>query len=252
MRIRAAVALAALVLALPACGDEPAEDSGAGPASPQELAAVLVAPEDLGEGWSVVNYPDSGAELASGVVTEETSKMLPQFEFCDAASEESDAAADALQWVAFRQLDYDTGTETAPPTSRGPDDQARPEHHLVFVQEFLLSAPAADVEQTYDALAPGVEACWGETTEYPDGEVGSSTRLEVPDVGDDRIGTRELVEEPGPADRSATWDLRTVIARDGDVLLVIMVAEITTPGVQPMLDDATVDGYLTTIVDKLS
>lgn len=38
-------------------------------------------------------------------MTEAQQKMLPRIQFCEAASEESRSAADALRWQAFRQLD---------------------------------------------------------------------------------------------------------------------------------------------------
>ena len=114
-----------------------------------------------------------------------------------------------------------------------------------------MSQDAATVTETYDALAAGIEACWDEVTTYPDGEVGRSESFEVQAIGDDRTGTREIVTEPGPARRARTWDLRYVIARDGDVLLGITIAEITTPKVESILDDATIEEIITTIADKL-
>jgi hypothetical protein len=244
-------ALAAIVLVLPACGSEPAKDTGGGIMSAKELAAVLVAPKDLGGGWSTVTVPESEGGNDSGIVTDKNRGLIPKIEFCDKASKESSKAAAALDWKAFRQLNYATETPTASPSEREPGDRTRPQHHIVFVQEFLMSGETGQVEKAYDALAAGVEDCWGEETKYPDGEVGNSSSFEVPAIGDDRIGTRELVKEPGPAQQSATWDIRNVIARDGDVLLGITVAEITTEKVKPMLDDARIGEIVTTIADRL-
>lgn len=245
---RCGVALvAAMLLALAACGDETTTVSGQAGASPEDLAAVLVTPEDLGEGWSVTPDPETGG--TSGVVSEEMRDMLPRIQFCGKASAEAVAAAKSLRWDAFRQLNLATETEMSQPTS--PEPGERPEHDLVFVQEFLMSGDPAEVEATYDALESGVRACWGERTVTEDGEKDRTLRLRVPAVGEDRVGTRDIVTEPGPGRHAAKWDLRSVLARDGEVLFSIMVAEVTTPKVEPVLDEAAVADIVTTIADKL-
>ena len=70
----------------------------------EQLASVLVTDGDY-EGTWTVNVPPDAQMGASGVVTEEQQAMLPRIELCDKASEESRAAAEALRWQAFRQLD---------------------------------------------------------------------------------------------------------------------------------------------------
>lgn len=253
-RISGVAAGVVAMVVFAACGDDPAADSDGGPMSPEELAAVLVTAEDLGEGWSVLEGPEASTGAEPGVVTDETREMLPRIEFCAEASEESTAAADAasaLDWAAFRQLNLATETEMSQPSDPEPGTRQPPQHDLVFVQEFLISADATEVEETYDALASGIEACWGVVTTYPDGERGRSTALEVPAIGDDRVGSREVVLEPGPARRTAKWDIRNVLARDGEVLIGITIAEITTAKVEPVLDDAAIEEIITTISAKL-
>lgn len=235
---------------LSACG-ESATDSDADARSPSELAAHLVTEQDLGDGWTIVANPETETEDEPGVITDANRDTLPRIEFCDKAGADSRAAALDLKWGAFRQLNLATPTEATQPTDRPSDDTMRPEHDLVFVQEFLMSGTTAETRSAYDALAAGVEACWGETTEYPDGEVGTSESLQVPTLGDERVGSRDIVKEPGPGAEAGTWDLRSVIVRDGNVLLGVTIAEVTTPTVEPVLDDAQIARILTTIVDKL-
>lgn len=82
------------------------------------------------------------------------------------------------------------------------------------------------------------------------GRRGRSQSLDVPDVGDARVGTREVVEEPG--DKPATWDIRNVLVRDGAVLVAVTVAEIVAGDqIEPTLDDSDVEDIITTIADKL-
>lgn len=236
---------------LSACGGESATDSDAGARSPSELAAHLVTEQDLGEGWTIVANPETETKDDPGVITDANRDTLPRIEFCDKAGADSRAAALDLKWGAFRQLNLATPTEAAQPTDRPSDDTTRPEHDLVFVQEFLMSGTTAEIRSAYDALAAGVQACWGVTTEYPDGEVGTSESLQVPTLGDERVGSRDIVTEPGPGTEAGIWDLRSVIARDGNVLVGVTIAEVTTPAVEPVLDDAQIARILTTIVDRL-
>lgn len=245
---RRSVAIAsAVLLTLAACGNETTTSSTGAGTSSEELAASLVTAEDLGDGWSVTPDPETGE--TSGVVSEEVRDKLPRIQLCEKASAEAVAAAKALRWEAFRQLNLATETESSQPATPKPGQP--PQHDLVFVQEFLMSGDPADVQATYDALESGIRACWGERTVTEDGEKDRTLRLRVPAVGEDRVGTRDIVTEPGPGRRAATWDLRSVLARDGEVLFSIMVAEVTTPKVDPVLDDAAVADIITTIADKL-
>jgi hypothetical protein len=244
-RLGSVAVLALAVLMLPACGED--TDSDTGPPSAQALADVLMVPEDFGSGWTMLSFPDpEGAEF-TGVVTDSMRDMLPRMEFCDKASADSVAAVADLEWEAFRQLNYETGAEDVTPA---PGE--RPKHHLVFAQEFLMSDSESDIEARFDALAAGIRDCWGVETESPDGEVGISEAFDPPAVGDDRIGSLDIVREPGPAAESAVWELYNVLVRDGEVLSALTIVEITSPGVEKMLDDAALAEMITTITDKLS
>lgn len=246
-----ALALVLPLLALPGCGDEPAPDArtdAGGDPSASEVAAFLVNAEDLGDQWTEVTPPDPEVAFEGGVVKDENRDYLPRMEFCPDASAESKEVAGDLQWQAFRQLDYDTGMvrPTAEPTPGSPP----PQHHLVFLQEFLLR-DAGDVEDLYAAVAAGMEACTGQTNEYPDGETGRSKPLDMPAVGDEATGTREIVIEPGPAKRSATWDLRNMLIRDGEYLVGVTFAEIRSPKVDRQFDDAAIEQLVETVTAQL-
>jgi hypothetical protein len=123
-------------------------------------------------------------------------------------------------------------------------------HHLVFVQEFLTSGAADEVQTTYAALAAGTAACLGRHT-TKDGETVRSTPLAVPDLGDSRYGWRDVVTEPGPPAHRTLWNLREVLVRDGEVLMMATVAEIASPGVPTVVDDAEAASIMTTMADKL-
>lgn len=250
LRVGVGVAVGLLMAVLPACGDQSPAGSGAGARSPEKLAAALVTEKELGDGWTILAPPETGDR--SGVISDADRDKLPRMEFCAKASEESTKAVDALEWDAFRQLNLATATDSSQPTERESGDRTRPQHHIVFVQEFLMSGDAAGISKTYDALASGIRACWGEVTKYPDGEVGSSQALDVPAIGEARLGTRDIVTEPGPAGETGIWDIRNVIARDGDVLVAVTIAEITTPKVTPVIGDSEIEDILTTIAGKLS
>lgn len=246
---RIGLATALLALALSGCGEDPESGptTASEPLSAEALGSALVEPADLGAGWSVTRVPDFPELSETGVVTDEVRPMLPQVHLCEQADDEAQEAVDALEWGAFRQLDLATGTATP---SKRPSPGRPPVHHLVFAQEFLASGEPDGMEATYDAVVAGADACLG-TEKTADGETVRTTELEVPDMGDASHGWRDLVTEPGPAGRSATWDLRQVLVLDGGVLLMGQVAEITTPEVPTVVDDARVEEMLQTMVDKL-
>ena len=244
---RIGLAAALLALALSGCGEDSTPGGTTAPErpTPETLASALVEPADLGADWSVTRMPDFPELSETGVVTDEVRPMLPQVHLCEKADDAAQEAVDALEWGAFRQLELATGTPTESPSPGRP-----PVHHLVFAQEFLASGEPEEMEATYDAVVAGADACLG-TEKTPDGESVETTELEVPVMGDASHGWRDLVTEPGPAGRTATWDLRQVLVLDGGVLLMGQVAEITTPEVATVLDDARVEEMLQTMVDKL-
>lgn len=241
----------AAVLLLGGCGgdgSEPAPSPSSGtPSSSQvavptaeELAAALVTPDDYDGTWTVNVPPDEEAAI-DGVVPESQQEMLPSIGLCPKASEESQAAADALRWQAFRQLDQ---------SEQNPIDMAAGDRvgHMIFVQEFLLAGDPAEVETTFEALRDGVRACEGK---FPAGEEGPGTSepMTIPDVGDDRFGELTTMEEAGGG---AYWLLHTSWVRQGPVLMNLLVVDIVMgEGVQPAFTTEDLDTFLTTAVDKL-
>jgi hypothetical protein len=261
-RSRSVVALtAAVVLLLGGCGSD-----GAGPgpygtspsssptssptASPtasqvvvptaEELAAALVT-TDAYEGTWTVNVPPDQEAAVSGVVSEAQQEMLPRIELCEQASEESRAAARALRWQAFRQLDQ---SEADPVDMAGGDRRG----HLVFVQEFLMAGEPAEVETTFEALRDGMRACEGA---IPAGEEGPGTAepMSLPAVGEDRYGELTTMEEAGGG---AYWLLHNAVVRRGPVLMSLQVVDIVVgEDVQPSFTTEDVGTFVTTAVDKL-
>lgn len=238
------VALVVSLAMLPACGDDTEPEPSDG-MSAEEVAALLITADDLGEGWSVMQPEGEDDTFVDGVVTDENRDYLPLIGLCDDADDDAKKAAGAVEWQAFRQLGFDTGMPA--PT---PDQRVR-QAHLVFAQEFLLNDDATAVEDTFDTLAAGIEACAGTTETAPDGERIKTTLLELPELGDDAVGVRMLVTEPGPKKRVAVWDLRNVMVRDGDFLVGVMFTEITTPKIQPQFTDADVEQVVTTALERL-
>lgn len=230
--IRRVLAAALLVvLPLAACGTD--DDGGEGGSVPsgKDLVDMLVTGDVLGDGWAELDLPEDMGDV--GLVTEENRDLVPRMDLCDQAPAESQKTVADLEWEAFTQYGYETGDE----------------RHLVFVQEFLRSDSEATVRATYDDLAAGIRACEGQVETSPDGEQITQSGLEVPELGEDRIGMRLDVSEPG--DRSATWDIRNVLARDGTVLLGLTVVEIVTPGTERVLDEEEVDALMTRVADQL-
>ena len=250
---RTAILSAALAfsLVLAGCGDEtgpstsPDGDASGTPTSqaagalpdPAQLAGMLTTAEALGEGWTPQPPPDGAAVETPGVVPEEERRNLPRPEFCDAATAESKQAAEDLAWEAVRiftlPLDED------------------PRNHQVFVQEFLLADDESAIDTTYAALAEGFAACETAETDYGDGVVGRTVPMPPTTLGTESIGVHELVEEPSPRG-PAIWDLRSVLAHDGPVLVWVQLGEVRVgENVQPQIDDGVTEDIVAAVADAL-
>lgn len=224
------VALGVMVLG---CGDE----VDGSPQTAEELAERLLVPGDLTGAWTV---HEMFAEAAvDGVVSEEAAAMLPGFGFCDAADAASQAAAESLTWKAFRQLDLDVDDPIQPPGDRS--------GRMVFAQEFLTSGAVGDLAVTFDALRDGALACLGEV---PAGEEGPGvvTEMDVPTVGDERVGWLLELEEAGGW---AQWRVHEVLVRDSSTLVKFTFVEIRSMDVEPQFTVADVGDMLETLVDRL-
>ena len=246
---RSAAALALLlVAALTSCGAEDSQPATTAPPgrTADSVATLLLAPEALGDGWSTLDAPPDQGGIEGGVVTDDNREMLPRFEQCAASDEPPQS--DPLHWDAFRQLNLAT------PVPRGtgsPSPGVRPTHHLVFVQEYVLTDTPAAVTTTFADLEESMAACVGQQTTSDDGEDITSEALEVPAVGEAATGLRYTVTEPGPGD-GPVWDLRNVAFRDGDLLVGLTVVEIASPSIERVLDDAAFESIVRAAHDATS
>ena len=250
-RTRIFGAALAFSLVLAGCGDDtesttsPDGDATRTPASqaagavpdPAQLAGMLTTADALGVGWVEQPPPGDVAVETPGVVPEEERGNLPRPEFCDAAPAESSQAADGLTWEAVRiftlPLDED------------------PRNHQVFVQEFLLADDESAIDTTYAALAEGFAACEAEETDYGDGVVGRNVPMPPTTLGTESIGVHELVEEPSPRG-PAIWDLRSVFAHDGPVLVWLQLGDVRVgENVQPQIDDDVTEDILAAVANAM-
>lgn len=229
-------AVAALVLGTASCGSD---EAPATPPTAEELAATLVTVDDYEGDWTVNPGPDDSMDMSTGVVPEELQDLLPRFEFCDEASDESRAAAEDVQWQAFRQLDLTVEDPIQPPDREG---------HMVSVQQYLMAADPAEIEATFDLLRDGMEACLGDIAVGEEGP-GTAVEMALPEVGDDRYGVLLTFEEAGGW---AEWRLHEVLVRQGAVLMSIQVMDIRAgEGVEPYYSVDDVGAMVQTAVDKL-
>lgn len=179
----------------------------------EELAERLIDVDTFDGDWSVNVPPDSSDAAISGVVTAEMQGLVPSIDLCDKASEASRTAADEIAWMAFRQMDLDVEDPIDPPDRTG---------NMVFALEFLTADEPEEIEDLFDLLRSGMEACLGD---IPAGEEGPGTSevLALPDVGDERWGMVTVLEEAGGW---AEWRIHSGLVHDGPVLALITVVDI--------------------------
>lgn len=241
---RAAVVALCVLATMAACGTKDTEPTKTPTGrSAEAVAALLLTPQELGDGWSTRTGPPGSGGLDTGVVTDDNRDMLPRFEQC--ATAEQPPQTDPLHWDAFRQLDLATQVTGKPRPGE------RPTHHLVFVQELILTDAPAAVTATFTDLEEAMAACVGQQSTSPDGEEITSKPLEVPAVGEAATGLRYTVTEPG-GPGGPVWDLRNVAFRDGDLLVGLTVVEIASPTVTRVLDDAELTRILRAAADATS
>jgi hypothetical protein len=231
--------LGVLVLAagsvLAACGDD--QDA---PSTAEQLAAQLVTVDSFEGDWTINAGPDDGTDMTSGVIPEDQRDMLPTVELCDAASPEAQAAAESLNWMAFRQLDLDEDDPIDPPNDRT--------GHMVFVQQFLTSGDPDELATTFELLRSGSEACVGPIATTEEGP-GQAEAMPVPEVGDARFGVLTTIEEAGG---SAEWRLYNAFVLDNDVLMSFLVVDIRAgDGVEPYYSTDDIDAMITIAADSM-
>ena len=238
MRRWAVVVVASLAMVVPlGCGRD-ANGGGSTVPTAEQLGAMLLEPTDLTGTWTIDPGPDDGRIPDSGVVPEESRRLLPTVDLCPAASAESRAAVDGLQWMAYRQLDMTPDDPIDPPADRT--------GHMVFVQQFLLSADEATTQATFELVRDGMRACLGEIDTGEEGP-GTATEMVTPDVGDDRYGVLATVQEAGG---SGEWLLHNTLVRQDTVLMMVDVVDIHL-GVDPLFTTDDVGAIVTTAVDRL-
>ena len=244
-------AVGAAALALTACAGAgtSSSTSSAGPEpvpSAEQLAAILVTPESLGGTWGPAPGPEGEAAPQGGVVTEEQRAMLPRIDMCAAAPAAARAAAEEIAWQAFTQLSM---TPDDPLDMAGGDRVG----HMILTQEFLLGEEPAQVQATFEALRDGMAACLGPMpTQDADGHTGVAEEWAAPSVGDASYGVLMTVQEPGGGS-GGTWLLRNALVRDGPVLMLVDVVEITVgEGVQPELSDEEIHAIVVTAAERIA
>jgi hypothetical protein len=138
-------------------------------------------------------------------------------------------------------MDLDVDDPIAPPS-----DQVG---HRVFVQEFLTSAGPEQIESTFNLLRAGTTSCVGAIPTGDEGP-GEAVLVEVPEVGDDRIGTLTTVAEAGGG---AEWRIHNVLVRDGAVLMAVSVVDIRAGELtEPLLTSEDVGDVVRAAYERLS
>jgi len=224
---------AAAAVALAGCGNNP--DA---PPTAEQLAAQLVTVDSF-DGDSVINPgPDDGTDITSGVIPEDQRDLLPTVELCDAAGSAARDAAESLSWMAFRQLDLDEDDPIGPPNDRS--------GHMVFVQQFLTSGDADELESTFELLRSGSESCFGPIAAGEEGP-GQAEAMPVPEVGDARFGVLTTIEEAGGW---AQWRLHNAFILDNDILMSFLIVDIRAgEGVEPYYSADDIDAMIAIAAD---
>ncbi|MEY2958034.1 MAG: hypothetical protein RLZZ01_602 [Actinomycetota bacterium] len=238
----ASVVAIVLATATAGCADEArpptAVDLAGMLVSTDTFAGVLAADLVTGDDPWTVNVPDDQPGLASGVVPDEALEYLPRLELCPAADDEAIAAAEAVRWMAFRQLDLDVADAIEPPGDRT--------GHLVFVQEYLTTDDLDVIERRYDLLSAGLAACLGDIAAGEEGP-GMVTEMAVPDLGDERYGVLMVIEEAGAW---AEWRLHQVLVRDGPILALFSIVDIRAD-TEPLFSDDDLDRMFELMADRI-
>ena len=181
----------------------------------QKLSESLIALDDFDGEWALFAGPEDDQQLdPSGILTDEQRELVPSFDLCDRASDEAKNVAETLQPIVFRQMDLAVDDAIDPPFDRT--------GHMVFVQQFLYAGEPDEIEESFDLVRSGMVECLGE---MPAGEEGPgfAEDLEVPEVGDDRLGVLITMGEAGGW---AEWRIHGVFMRDGPVLMNFVVVDI--------------------------
>lgn len=235
-RIAACFIVATLVVALGSCTR--ASRSPKVVLSAQQLADGLLVADDLEGNWKLNSGPD-GADLSTtGIIDDNNRDKLPQLELCEAASQESRDALNAIQRQAFRQIDKTVDNAIKPPKDR--------EGHMIFVQEWLTSGEPDELELVFDDISAAVKECLGDIPAGEEGP-GTITEAEIEPIGDQRVAALAQFEEAGGV---GTWNIYSVFIRAGTVLMGVTAVDIVLGDLEPELTVADLNEILSTALAK--
>ena len=207
--------------------------------SAQELADSLLVAKDLEGTWKLNAIPE-GADLSSAGVIDETNRdKLPQIELCDKASQASRDAIKSIEWGAFRQIDKTVDDPIKPPKDR--------EGHMAFVQEWLASGDADELESIFGDVETAFTECLGDIPAGEEGP-GTITNVEIKPVGDQRIAALARFEEAGGV---GTWNIYSVFVRYGTVLMGMTAVDIVLGDLSAELALGDLDSILSTALSKI-
>lgn len=209
------------VVALIGCGsDEGGSTQGPSPVAVPTVAQLqdaLLVPADLTGQWGVYEKGTQGGLI----------------ELCTAASDESKQAAADLQ--------FQTGVHLREVTEPGASG-------AVYVAQYLLADQPDTVQEAFEALQAGAQACYGKPL-VPEEDYGTNEPYELPAVGDARYGEYHVMGSDIPG--YGTY-LHMAVMRDGPVLMLLNVWEFTgQEGQGPQMSTQDVGTIVTTAVNKL-
>jgi hypothetical protein len=224
-RFIACVVVSLLSLSAAACGGESADVTVP---TPEELSAALMTVEDVGTEWGEFRLQESG------LVTDENRENLPELLLCPEAGENA-AVADDLDWEALAEV-FAVGRSEA--------------HPAVSFMELLLAGEPEEIEEIYERLVVAMRACEGvawETESWEEGVMPVTTEaMDAPDAGDESYGARSQV-----AEGDYVWDARTVVARDGAVLVSLTYLDVHDADQDALIGQEDMDAIFTTAIDRL-
>lgn len=175
-------------------------------ATDQELAAMLLTADDIGAGWAA-NTDLDPADLGT--------------------LGESPCPDVGINPTITQRLQATTGVLFEPVDGS-----------LRGIQELLVrSDDPGRLALDLDAVFGAVEQCMGLETTAPDGELVTMVRLELPAVGDSRLGATVTVLEP--PDFRTTWLGHLAVVRVGNLAIMLNQFDIVdSPDVTPPTTDA--------------
>lgn len=238
----------ALVSLLVACGGDPAPSEPE--ASAMDSAARLLTADELGDDWTSRGDPHP---IDGMIPADERDGWGPRpTGMCQGPNAPKDQPD--LPWEAFRHFELMT-----PPMLDMPAGQ-EPQPMRITIEEVIATGSASQMRNVFEEYAAGMTACWGKAPSGP--YTGTFLRLDVPAVGDARIGT-DASYRPGPgydyrSGKPAVLvaaNVRTVIVLAGEVLLAAVVEEWAYPPnrrwtLEHHLDSATLGDIVEKMVGK--